>query len=325
MIDDTLMDADQTENHDASAYQHPEQMDNYSSYNASSNMTDADNRNRNNNDNALAYYSPTQQQCARGGHCPIQKLNSLRSSSEATTTIDEEEEVVRSKPTKGLDAREDDNDVTDNIDDGGGLVDNVDTTNDVITINGGDGNNENKNESLREQAYQEQQQQKRQRRGRGLEEEEEEGIVMNESTKNDTRDDNNKNKNKDNKGEPDEPLSSSLSLNSLRGLLSSSPGNKVNNNNGIAKKLLLPPAPKFPIPNQIINNTLTSGDSVDGGGKLRRIRTPTPQDVLSGRGGEFDSHPGNKVFREWIHLRKEDYILAHNNREKKVVTTEVVR
>ncbi|OEU14588.1 hypothetical protein FRACYDRAFT_241137 [Fragilariopsis cylindrus CCMP1102] len=176
----------------------------------------------NRNSSILELFIRESMQRARGGHSPIQKLNSLLSSplfsvaaaittitasnsnsnssdyeannnnnniatTEAATTIDkEEEEVIPSKPTTGLDAREDDNDDTGNID-GGGLVD-----------NGGDGNeNKNKNESLREQAYQEQQQRKRQRRGRGRglceekeEEEEEEGIVMNESsTKNDTRDD----------------------------------------------------------------------------------------------------------------------------------------
>jgi hypothetical protein len=62
-----------------------------------------------------------------------------------------------------------------------------------------------------------------------------------------------------------------------------------------------------------------------GGGTLRRIRTPTPQDVLSGRGGGINSHPGNKVFREWVRLRKEDYNLARNKKEKTVVATEVVR
>ena len=63
-------------------------------------------------------------------------------------------QAITSKTTTGLDAREDDDDDTDNIDGGGGgLVNNVDTTNDIITINGGDGNEDkNKNESLREQA-----------------------------------------------------------------------------------------------------------------------------------------------------------------------------
>ena len=73
-----LMDAENIDNHivtnnnnnddddDASAYQNSEQMDDYSSYNASSsNITDAedignnDNRSRNRNNNDLSYHSPT--------------------------------------------------------------------------------------------------------------------------------------------------------------------------------------------------------------------------------------------------------------------------
>jgi len=70
---------------------------------------------------------------------------------------------------------------------------------------------------------------------------------------------------------------------------------------------------------------VAGGIGCGGGGTLRRIRTPTPQDVLSGRGGGINSHPGNKVFREWVRLRKEDYNLARNKKEKTVVATEVVR
>jgi len=70
---------------------------------------------------------------------------------------------------------------------------------------------------------------------------------------------------------------------------------------------------------------VAGGIGCGGGGALRRIRTPTPQDVLSGRGGGINSHPGNKVFREWVRLRKEDYNLARNKKEKTVVATEVVR
>ncbi|OEU07199.1 hypothetical protein FRACYDRAFT_197926 [Fragilariopsis cylindrus CCMP1102] len=73
---------------------------------------------------------------------------------------------------------------------------------------------------------------------------------------------------------------------------------------------------------------VAGGIGCGGGGTLRRIRTPTPQDVLSGRGGGINSHPGNKVFREWVRLRKGDYKLAHlarNKKETTVVATEVVR
>lgn len=51
------------------------------------------------------------------------------------------------------------------------------------------------------------------------------------------------------------------------------------------------------------------------GTSVRRIRTPNPQDVLSGRGGGINSHEGNKVFRQWVNERKSDYNLAQNKKE----------
>jgi len=57
---------------------------------------------------------------------------------------------------------------------------------------------------------------------------------------------------------------------------------------------------------------------------VRRIRTPHPHDVLSGRGGGINAHPGNVVFREWVRVRKEDYNLAPNKAEKTRVATEVM-
>ena len=56
----------------------------------------------------------------------------------------------------------------------------------------------------------------------------------------------------------------------------------------------------------------------------RRIRTPHPHDVLSGRGGGINAHPGNVVFREWVRVRKEDYNLAPNKAEKTRVALEVM-
>ena len=56
----------------------------------------------------------------------------------------------------------------------------------------------------------------------------------------------------------------------------------------------------------------------------RRIRTPHPHDVLSGRGGGINAHPGNVVFREWVRVRKEDYNLAPNKAEKTRVALEVI-
>jgi len=59
-------------------------------------------------------------------------------------------------------------------------------------------------------------------------------------------------------------------------------------------------------------------------GAQKRIRTPHPHDVLSGRGGGINSHAGNKVFREWVRVRKEDYNLAGSKAEKAKVANEVI-
>lgn len=55
-----------------------------------------------------------------------------------------------------------------------------------------------------------------------------------------------------------------------------------------------------------------------------RIRKPHPHDVLSGRGGGINSHPGNKVFREWVRVRKEAYNLAATKAEKAEVAHQVM-
>lgn len=60
-------------------------------------------------------------------------------------------------------------------------------------------------------------------------------------------------------------------------------------------------------------------------GAVRRIRAPNPQDVLSGRGGGINSHPGNKAYREWVRLRKEAYNLAVSKKEKTEVAMQVLR
>jgi hypothetical protein len=64
--------------------------------------------------------------------------------------------------------------------------------------------------------------------------------------------------------------------------------------------------------------------SMTVGGAVRRIRSPHPNDVLSGRGGGINAHEGNKRFREQVALRKEDYNLAPNKAEKTRIATEVM-
>jgi hypothetical protein len=58
------------------------------------------------------------------------------------------------------------------------------------------------------------------------------------------------------------------------------------------------------------------------GGTIQRIRTPTPQDVLCGLGTRLYSHPGNKVFREWVRGRKDFH--HRNYHEKTNVAKEIV-
>lgn len=54
------------------------------------------------------------------------------------------------------------------------------------------------------------------------------------------------------------------------------------------------------------------------------IETPTPHDVLFGRGGMTNSHPGNKRFRDVIALHRPDYIKAIKN-DKPNVARRIVR
>ena len=97
-----------------------------------------------------------------------------------------------------------------------------------------------------------------------------------------------------------------------------------NNNNNNKNHDPSPPQPMTPQSQQQQqhppSSTTTPQDVLSGrGGGI------TPQDVLSGIGKGSNSHPGNKVFREWVRLRKEDYNLARDTEEKTVVAREVVR
>jgi hypothetical protein len=80
--------------------------------------------------------------------------------------------------------------------------------------------------------------------------------------------------------------------------------------------------PPFPM---TATTTTTMMTGFTGNTAVRRIRTPNPQDVLSGRGGGINSHKGNKTFREWVSQRKEEYNLAQNKKEKIAVALQVVR
>jgi len=69
--------------------------------------------------------------------------------------------------------------------------------------------------------------------------------------------------------------------------------------------------------------TSSSGNFLLGG--VQRIRAPTPQDVLCGRGGAVNHHRGNILFRQYCAARKHDYYSAKNKKEKLVIALEVVQ
>lgn len=58
-------------------------------------------------------------------------------------------------------------------------------------------------------------------------------------------------------------------------------------------------------------------------GETGVIVTPRTNDILCGRGGSINSHPGNVVFREWIHERKEEYNLADTKSAKTQITNDI--
>jgi len=55
-----------------------------------------------------------------------------------------------------------------------------------------------------------------------------------------------------------------------------------------------------------------------------RIHAPCPHDVLCGRGGGINSHPGNQTFRNWVRERKEAYNLAVSKVEKAKVSRDIL-
>jgi hypothetical protein len=57
---------------------------------------------------------------------------------------------------------------------------------------------------------------------------------------------------------------------------------------------------------------------------VRRIRTPHPNDILCGRGGSINNHPGNKTYRRWVHERKNQYNLAISKAEKARISREIL-
>ena len=57
---------------------------------------------------------------------------------------------------------------------------------------------------------------------------------------------------------------------------------------------------------------------------LKNIRDPTPNDILYGRGGGTNHHPGNKRYRKWVEDRKVEYVNS-KRLDKPVVALDIVK
>jgi len=55
-----------------------------------------------------------------------------------------------------------------------------------------------------------------------------------------------------------------------------------------------------------------------------RILQPNDNDVLSGRGGNINAHPGNEQFRNIVEKRKRVYLTARFKREKRIIIDDIV-
>uniref|UniRef100_A0A7S3KW51 DUF6824 domain-containing protein n=1 Tax=Amphora coffeiformis TaxID=265554 RepID=A0A7S3KW51_9STRA len=54
------------------------------------------------------------------------------------------------------------------------------------------------------------------------------------------------------------------------------------------------------------------------------VKDPRPHDVLCGRGGSINSHPGNERFRQLVDKRKRVYLTARFKREKRLIASSIV-
>lgn len=93
---------------------------------------------------------------------------------------------------------------------------------------------------------------------------------------------------------------------------------RSDDNNNRTEMMLLNP--------NINMNTISSDVTYNANaqGNVKRIRTPAPHDVLSGRGGSVNAHPGNCQFRDWVHVRKEEYNLARSKQAKADICREII-
>jgi len=59
-------------------------------------------------------------------------------------------------------------------------------------------------------------------------------------------------------------------------------------------------------------------------GKQQESLTPHDHDVLCGRGGNINTHPGNEAFRNYVERRKKVYLTARFKREKRIITDSII-
>jgi hypothetical protein len=121
--------------------------------------------------------------------------------------------------------------------------------------------------------------------------------------------------------------SSKLTTTATRKGKRSRPNNHNSNNNiatGATMAVPDPSAAAAASNNTVYSSSVESYLANANGTSVKRIRTPHPHDVLSGRGGGINSHPGNVTFRAWVATRKNDYNLALNKADKAAVAKQVV-
>lgn len=54
------------------------------------------------------------------------------------------------------------------------------------------------------------------------------------------------------------------------------------------------------------------------------VETPRTTDVLCGRGGNINTHPGNETFRSMVSMKKKTYLTARFKREKRIIAESIV-
>ena len=52
---------------------------------------------------------------------------------------------------------------------------------------------------------------------------------------------------------------------------------------------------------------------------------PTASDVLCGRGGTINTHPGNAKYRQLVEQRKRVYLTARFKREKRLISESIIK